>query len=242
MAEPSALQQTVDVDIFYGPFDLLLTLVLREEVHLFELPLVDLIQGALGDHAVERWDLETASELVVLLSALAELKARQLLGEPGEAEPDPDAVEARERLAARLIAYAPFQRAAEWLAERAGENAGPRYRRVPIPGAVPPPPTPELPASLLLALAPLLIAPPTPSLTHLTSRRVHLPTLLAKLKEQLIFVRSLSFEAVLGNDAPPLEEAMMLLAALELARRGEVTLDQPEMFGDITIASTRSRP
>lgn len=238
MAEPGALQQTVDLDVFFGPFDLLLTLVLREEVQLFEVSLVDLIQGALGHHAVERWDLETASELVVLLSALAELKARQLLGEPGEAEPDPDAVEARERLAARLIAYAPFQRASEWLAERAGESAGPRYRRVPIPGVPPPAPQPELPASLATALAPLLVAPPAPSLTHLTSRRVHLPTLLARLKEQLIFVRRLSFEAMLG-DAPPLEEAMMLLAALELARRGEVTLDQPTMFGDITISSAR---
>jgi segregation and condensation protein A len=241
MAEPGALQQNVDLDVFYGPFDLLLTLVLREEVQLFEVQLVDLIQESLGEHAVERWDLETASELVVLLSALAELKAKQLLGEPGEAEPDPDALEARERLAARLIAYAPFQRASEWLAERAGENAGPRYRRVPIEGATPPPPTPELPAALSVALAPLLISPPAPSLTHLTSRRVHLPTLLARLKEQLIFVRTLSFEAVLGDNAPPLEEAMMLLAALEMARRGEVTLDQPVMFGDIAISSTRGQ-
>jgi segregation and condensation protein A len=238
MAEPGALQQTVDLDVFHGPFDLLLTLVLREEVDIFELPLVELIQGALGDRPVERWDLETASELVVLLSALAELKARQLLGEPGEAEPDPDAIEARERLASRLIAYAPFQRAAEWLAERAGENAGPRYRRVPIPGAPRPTPQPEEPTSLATSLAPLLVAPPAPSLTHLTSRRVHLPSLLARLKEQLLFVRSLSFEQMVG-DAPPLEEAMMLLAALELARRGEATLDQPVLFGDITISSAR---
>jgi chromatin segregation and condensation protein Rec8/ScpA/Scc1 (kleisin family) len=67
---------------------------------------------------------------------------------------------------------------------------------------------------------------------------VHLPSLLARLKEQLLFVRSLSFEQMVG-DAPPLEEAMMLLAALELARRGEATLDQPVLFGDITISSAR---
>jgi segregation and condensation protein A len=236
MAEPSALQQTVDLDVFQGPFDLLLTLVLREEVDLFELPLVELIEGALGEQAVERWDLETASELVVLLSALAELKARRLLGEPGEAEPDPDAVEARERLAARLIAYAPFQRAAEWLAQRAGERAGPRYRRVPVPGAPPPAPEPESPAALARALDRLLAAPPAPSLTHLTARRIHLPSLLAQLRESLLRARSVSFEDLVSG-APPLEEAMMLVAALELARRGEARLRQDVLFGDITISA-----
>ncbi|MEW6583152.1 MAG: segregation/condensation protein A [Actinomycetota bacterium] len=240
MAVPSALQQPVDLDVFQGPFDLLLTLVLREEVDLFELPLVELIHGALGERAVERWDLETASELVVLLSSLAELKARLLLGEPGEAEPDPDAVEARERLAARLIAYAPFQRAAEWLAERAGECAGPRYRRVPLPGMPPPAPAPESPSSLAGALGPLLVAPPAPSLTHLTSRRVHLPALLDRLRDALHRVRHVSFDEMVG-DAPPLEEAMMLLAALELARRGEARLDQPVAFGDIAITATGGR-
>jgi segregation and condensation protein A len=239
MSEESALQQTVDLDVFQGPFDILLTLVIREEVDLFELPLVELVEGALGSHAVERWDLETASELVVLLSALAELKARLLLGEPGEAEPDPDTLEARERLAARLIAYAPFPRAAEWLAERAGENAGPRYRRLPIPGAPPPVVDVHEPVALARALAPLLVAPPLPSLTHLTARRVHLPALLTRLREALHLVRSVSFDDMVRG-APPLEEAMMLLAALELARRGEAALEQPVLFGDIAISAPRT--
>jgi segregation and condensation protein A len=97
------------------------------------------VADALGERADERWDAETAGELIVLLAAMAELKARLLLGEPVDEEPDPEALEARERLAARLIAYAPFSRAGAWLDRRARDSAGPRYRRVPVEGAPPPP-------------------------------------------------------------------------------------------------------
>lgn len=237
MSPPDALEQPIELDLFEGPFDLLLTLVLRDEVELLELPLVEVVTAALGESARERWDTDTAGELIVLLAAMAELKARRLLGEPGEEEPDPDTLEARERLAARLVAYAPFQRAAVWLAERARVSAGPRYRRVSLAGAAPPAPAPEDVAHLRAAMLALIAAPPAPSLVHLTNRRVSLPAALARLQGALTRARSVSFDALTAG-AEPLEEAIALMAALELARRGEVTLAQPEPFGDIGI--TRS--
>ena len=118
MAAPDALQQPVELDLFEGPFDLLLA-VLRDEVDLLKL-LVEVVTAALGERARERWDVETAGELIVLLAAMTELKARRLLGEPVDEEPDLDALEARERLASRLVAYAPFPRAAAWLAGAVG--------------------------------------------------------------------------------------------------------------------------
>jgi segregation and condensation protein A len=238
MAAPDALQQPIELDLFEGPFDLLLTLVLRDEVDLLELPLVEVVTAALGERARERWDADTAGELIVLLAAMAELKARRLLGEAIDEEPDADAEEARERLAARLVAYAPFQRAAGWLAERGRACAGPRYRRVPIAGAAPPAPEPEAPGRLRDAMAPLLAAPPAPSLAHLTERRVSLSQAISLLQTALTRARSVSFDALTG-DAGPLEEAMTLIAALELARRGEVTLRQAEPFGDIAITGAR---
>ncbi|MBY0397895.1 MAG: segregation/condensation protein A, partial [Thermoleophilia bacterium] len=91
MPAPDALQQPVALDLFEGPFDLLLTLVLRDEVDLLELPLVEVVTAALGERARERWDSGTAGELILLLAAMAELKARRLLGEAVDEEPDPDA-------------------------------------------------------------------------------------------------------------------------------------------------------
>lgn len=238
MAVPDALAQPVALDLFEGPFDLLLTLVLREEVDLLELPLVEVVTAALGGEANERWDTNTAGELIVLLAAMAELKARILLGEEPDEEPDPDALEARELLAARLVAYAPFQRAAAWLAERAAASAGPRYRRVPLAGAAPAPVPEEDPLQLRAAFAALLVTAPEPSLAHINERRVSMPDAIARLTAALSRARDLSFDEVV-RDAGPLEEAITLMAALELARRGEVTLAQPVPFGDIAITGVR---
>lgn len=230
----TALQQPLDLELFEGPFDLLLTLVLRQEIDLFELPLADLIEQAMGEVGDARWDPDTTGELAVLLAATAELKLRRLLGDDEEAEPDEDALEARERLAARLIAYAPFQRAGEWLRARGGEATDVRYRRVALPGPLTPRPTRDDPYRLAVALAPLLLAQESPALGHLTSRRVNMPEVLSRLRQAIGLGRALSFERIIqGGDR--LDEGMTLVATLELARRGEVTLEQPVAFGDITI-------
>ena len=233
IADP--LQQAIDLDLFQGPFDLLLTLVIREEVDLFELPLADLIPAALGDQAGERWDPPTTSELVVVLAAVAELKARRLLGEPDDDEPDEDAIEARERLAARLIAYAPFQAAAQWLSMRGEEVGGYRYRRIPLALGDALPPAVADPTVLLRVIHKLLTARPEPSLAHMGVARVSMPELIGRLQQALARGRDLSFDEMVDG-RPTLEEALTLIAALELARRGEVTLHQDEPFGDIRIS------
>ena len=235
MAVADPLQHEIDLDLFQGPFDLLLTLVIREEVDLFELPLAELISASLGERAGERWDAATTSELVVVLAAVAELKVRRLLGEPEEDEPDPDAAEARERLVARLIAYAPFQAAAAWLRQQASLSAGCRYRRVPLTLAAPLPVSPGDPRELVEALERMLTARPEPSLAHMGARRLSMPELLGRLRDALAQGREVSFEAIVEGRSP-LEEALTLVAALELARRGDVRLTQDVPFGDITIA------
>ena len=106
------------------------------------------------------------------------------------------------------------------------------------PMSGPPPPPDEDPRQLGEAMARMLIAPPAPSLTHLTSRRVSMPAALARLQAALGRARAMSFDAfTVGME--PLEEAIALMAALELARRGEDTLAQAEPFGDIAITGSR---
>jgi segregation and condensation protein A len=236
-AETTALEQRLSLELFEGPLDLLLTLILREEVDLLELPVAQVATTALGEGEL-RWEADTAGELIVLLAATAELKARVMLGEQIDEEPDPDAIEARERLAARLIAYAPFQRAGQWLAERASRGLEHHYRRAPLEDAVAPV-EPGDADDLARAMTRILIAPPQPSLGHLTSRRVSLPEVLTRLRDALATARRVSFEHMVG-DAGALEEGMTLVAILELARRGEARLEQPEPFGDIAIVPSRS--
>src|SRR5947209_17619399 len=77
----------LDLEVFQGPFDLLLALILREEVDLLEVDLADVVLAYL-DHLEQRGelDLEVATEFLVLIAALLELKSRLML--PGEADDD----------------------------------------------------------------------------------------------------------------------------------------------------------
>ena len=75
-----AAELELDLEVFTGPFDLLLTLVLREEVDLLEIELADVVVSYL-DHLEERGelDLEVATEFLVLIAAILELKSRMML-------------------------------------------------------------------------------------------------------------------------------------------------------------------
>jgi segregation and condensation protein A len=231
VADP--LRLPLELELFEGPLDLLLTLVLREEIELAELPLRDLVAATLGDGV--QWDAPTTGELVLLLCSLAELKARRLVGDDDDAEygPDPDAELVRERLAAHLIAFAPFQRAGVWLRTQDGIDGAVRYRRVPIGGPARSL-APHRPEDLGDALARLMVAPPTPSLGHMSSKRVNVGELVAELRGALRRHGHVSFDEMTSG-ADRLAQGMTLIACLELARRGEVRLAQPVPFGDITV-------
>jgi chromatin segregation and condensation protein Rec8/ScpA/Scc1 (kleisin family) len=86
-----------------------------------------------------------------------------------------------------------------------------------------------------MALQRILNARPEPSLAHLGVAQVSMPELLGRLRQALSVGRDVSFDAMVEGRSP-LEEALTLVAALELARRGEVRLAQAVPFGDITIA------
>jgi len=231
VADP--LRLPLELELFEGPLDLLLTLVLREEIELAELPLRELVAATLSGGA--GWDPPTTGELVLLLCSLAELKARRLVGDDDDEEygPDPDAELVRERLAAQLIAFAPFQRAGVFLRTQDGIEGAVRYRRVPL-GLPEHTLAPHSRDELADALARLMIAPPTPSLGHLNRRRVNVGEIVAELRGALKRSGQVSFDEMTSG-ADRLAQGMTLVACLELARRGEARLAQPVPFGDITV-------
>src|SRR5256714_13144643 len=124
----------LDLDVFAGPFDLLLTLILREEVDLLEVDLAEIVISYI-DHLERRGelDLEAATEFLVLIAALLELKSRLLL--PGEEDEliELDPGEAAEELLARLLDAHRYRAAATHLHERLGAQEGHRFRSAPLP-------------------------------------------------------------------------------------------------------------
>ena len=124
----------LDLDAFEGPFDLLLTLVLKDELDLADVDVAAIVVAFL-DRLSEReqLDLEAAGEFLVLVAALLELKARGLFpdedAELSELEPE----EAAEELARRLAEYRRAKEAAEWLRERLAAESDRYFRLGPAP-------------------------------------------------------------------------------------------------------------
>ncbi len=232
----------LDLEVFQGPFDLLLTLVLREEVDLLEVELADVVIAYI-EH-LERTgelDLEAATEFLVLIAALLELKSRLMLpGDEGEGL-DLGPGEAAEELLARMLEYRRYRSAAEFLKERLGEEHGFRYRSAPLP--------PQLrrvsvdlaeavyaPDALAEAVGGLLRMPPKLDLGHVSRAHVTVEQRLAHVRSLLRRLGSFSFDdAVKGADR--LTEAITLFALLELYKAGEADWEQSEAFGPITVRS-----
>src|SRR5436190_22178072 len=120
----------LDLDVFAGPFDLLLSLILREELDLLEVDLAEIVVAYL-DHleSLDELDLESATEFLVLIAALLELKSRLKL--PGEEVEELDELapaEAAEELVERMLMYARFRGAGIHLAEQHAHGQGSLFR------------------------------------------------------------------------------------------------------------------
>jgi segregation and condensation protein A len=231
----------LDLDVFAGPFDLLMAVVLREEVSLLEVELAEVVV-AYVEH-LEREDeleLDVATEFLVLIAALLELKSRLLL--PGEEEGLEDVTpeEAVEELLARLLEYRRYRDAATELAARFEAARGYLYRSAPLP--------PELrkvaldaatavyePDRLGLALGDLLTEPPELNIDHIRPT-VSLEKRLGVLRRALRAHASIDFDREFGGE-DRLTQAVTLFALLDLYRKGEATWEQSEPFGPITIVA-----
>src|SRR5438128_3281277 len=113
----------LDLDVFSGPFDLLLTLVLREEIDLLEVDLADVVLTYL-DHLESRGelDLEVATEFLVLIAALLELKSRLLLARDDDELAEMEPFEAAEELLQRLLESQRYRSAAGFLEARLADE------------------------------------------------------------------------------------------------------------------------
>ncbi|HXV04423.1 MAG TPA: segregation/condensation protein A [Solirubrobacterales bacterium] len=230
----------LELDVFAGPFDLLMAVVLREEVDLLEVELGEVVV-AYVEH-LERLgelELEVATEFLVLIAALLELKSRLLLPGADEELEEMGPEEAVEELLARLLEYRRYRDAAAMLVGRFEVERGYLYRSAPLP--------PELrrvaldaataaydPERLGAALGDLLAGPPEVDTSHIRPT-VSLEKRLGALRQALAGRASIDFDEQFGGE-DRLTQAVTLFALLELYRKGEVTWSQGKPFGPIEIS------
>jgi segregation and condensation protein A len=233
------LDLDLDLDVFAGPFDLLMAVVLREEVSLLDLQLGEVVV-AYVEH-LERegeLELEVATEFLVLIAALLELKSRLMLPGPEDELDDLKPEEALEELIARMLEYRRYREASVELAEIFERQRGYLYRSAPLP--------PELrrvaveaasvvydPDQLGAALGDLLTEPPHVDISHIRPT-VSLERRLRAVRDVLLQRSDFDFEEEFGGE-DRLTQAVTVFAMLELYRKGEVTWEQDRCFGPIRV-------
>ena len=246
----------VTLEVFDGPFDLLLNLIGKHELDITEVSLslvtdefIAYLASLEGQGLIE---LDRASEFLVVAATLLDMKIASLLpqGEAVDAE-DIALLEARDLLFARLLQYRAFKQASAWFQGRFDAESARHPRLVPLDVKYRER-TPELAWSLsaadFAAIATLAFAPreiPTVGLDHL-----HAP--LVSIREQAALVVSMlrpadgrggsrSFrELVAGVDAVNERGVIVarFLAILELYRRAAVTFEQAEPLGELRVQWT----
>jgi len=230
------------LDAFEGPFDLLLTLLLKEELEPREIDIAAIVV-AFVEHLAERdeLDLEACGEFLVLVSALLEIKARALFPEEdaelGELEPE----EAAEELARRLAEYRRMKEAATWLLERLASERERYFRIGPAPLAPRPERrlAPQDPAALGAAIRALAVPPPTVSLGHMALRFPPVSQFLERFRALLGRRRVFDFDTEVEG-LSRVEQAVALLALLELRKAGEIDLSQARAFAPIRVSRADS--
>ena len=236
---------------YEGPFDVLLQLVSDHKVAVYDIRIADIVDGFLAEmQARQPFDLQASTEFLVIAAILVELKSRTLLPGPDDVEADEElcGFEERDRLLARLLELQAYAAAADTFA-RLIELAA---RSVPRVAGL---------DEAFRDLAPDLLADVTPDrlaaaflvgsaarpglvldLSHVTVEAVTVSEAVEELEHRLPGAGALSFRELTAHCATRMQVIVRFLALLELFKRGWITLDQGETFGDLSVLWVASSP
>ena len=238
----------VSTPVYEGPFDVLLQLVSDHKLDIYDISVSDLVDAFITEMSARQpFDVQTASEFLVIAAILVELKSRKLLPGPDDVDDDEELAcfEERDRLLARLLELQAYAAAADAFAvlidqarrtlpRVAGLDEG--FRDL----------APDLLAGVTparLAAAFIVGTVPRPEflldLSHVTVEAVTVSEAVAELEERLPSQGRVSFRELTSQCTTRMQIIVRFLALLELCKRGWVTLDQGETFGDLVVFWSR---
>lgn len=233
----------VKLHVFEGPFDLLLHLIAKRELDIYEVSLSEITEEYLAYiKGLQDLDLEVATEFLIVAATLIEIKAARLLPGAPVDEEEALAISERDLLIARLLEYKAFKEAASsllalmesaasYVPRRAGP--GPEFERL----------APDLLARVTperfaaIAVAALTPKPvPVLDLSHITPIRVSVAEAIEEVRTALGHRPTVSFRELTSIYRTRIDVVVRFLAVLELVKRGEADVAQAETFGDIRIS------
>jgi segregation and condensation protein A len=237
----------VRTDVYEGPFDVLLRLITEQRVDLYDVRLSGIVDAFLAEvDAIERLDLEIATEFLLIAAILVELKSRRLLPDRDLAvsEDDLALLEERDYLLARLVECTTFSAAGQAIAElerRAAKSfprvAGPDER---FEGIAPDLLAGITPRDVVEAAVRALAerARAHVEVEHILVDEVTVADVVERLAAWLPGRGPTTFRALTKDATSRIEVVVHFLGLLELYKQGLVELDQPATFGELTVAWT----
>jgi len=232
----------VRTEIFEGPFDLLLHLIAKRELDIYEVSLAAITEEYL-EHLKQLvdLDLEVATEFLVVAATLIEMKASRLLPGPPRDDDGLD-VSDRDLLIARLLEYRAYKEAAIRLAQLLGDNAG-FVPRSAGPGEEFARLAPDLMARVspqrFAEIAMRALAPKESAhvdISHITPIRVSVADAIEELRAALRRRKRATFRQLTSDVRHRLNLIVRFLAVLELVKRGEADVAQSGAFGEIEVS------
>ena len=240
----------VHLDVFSGPFDLLLGLISKHKLDITEIALASVTDEFIAHIKAERakpagWDLSQATEFLLVAATLLDLKAARLLPQSGpEDEDDLALIEARDLLFARLLQYRAFKDIARTFAERMA-TAGRMQPRVaalePQFAALLPELVFTITPEQLAMIAAHAMTPKVPAsvgLAHLHAPAVSVREQASLIGSRLRRDRVASFRSLVADADSTLVIVARFLALLELFREGQIGFEQAEALAELTVRWT----
>lgn len=236
----------LSLENFTGPFDLLLSLINKRQLDVTEVALAqvtDEFVAYIRRHG--HWDLDEASEFLLVAATLLDLKAARLLprGAVEDAD-DLELLEARDLLFARLLQYRAYKDVSEWFGSQIAQESRSHPRVVPLEpqfAALLPELIWQIGPDELAGLAAAALAPQAPEgvdLTHLHNPAVSVREQAAILVGRLRRGQPLTFRDLVADAPNTTTVVARFLALLELFREHAIAFEQAAPLADLTVRWT----
>lgn len=239
------------INEFNGPLDLLLHLIEKNKFNIFDIPIVEITEQYLEYvNSMEKSDLDTMSEFLVMAATLINIKAKMLL--PKEEEEEAEEEDPRAELVRRLLEYKMYKYASYELKDMELDAGGAYYKQATIPDEVLQykediDPKDVVGDATLAQLNEIFnqvmkrtverVDPIRSKFGTIEKEEVSLEGKMEEIKDSMRGLRGINFRSLLEAQASRVNVIVTFLAVLELMKVGEISIRQDELFGEIIIDS-----
>ena len=242
----------VKLEVFEGPLDLLLHLIDKNKIDIYDIPIVEITSQYMEYiRNMEREDLNVMSEFLVMAATLLDIKCRMLL--PKEVNEEGEEEDPRQELVEQLLQYKMYKYVASELKDREGDADFVMYKKPSIPEEVEQYVEPvdldrllgDLTLNRLTDIFRDVMKRQTAKINPVSSQFGKIEKEEVSLTEKFTYIhgylkehRRFSFRSLLKKQHSRMHIVVTFLAILELMKLGEIHVEQDHTCGDILIERT----